>query len=102
MKEKRQNQDAFVNNLMIDLLRAEGYTITERRTRRVLKAYSIKMFRIKTISFENKVIDNEKMIEIGKECHGNLMRRISTRKGVEIYPYDYSLDSSLSSDTFSL
>ena len=97
LKEKRQNLDCYVNNLMIQLLENEGYVFEERKTRRVIKSFSIKMKRIKSFYHHGKIVSNVQLLEEGKICHQNIRSRISTKHGCVLLPNDYILRSSLSS-----
>ena len=96
LKEKRQNLDCYVNNLMIHLLKQEGYVFEERKTRRVIKSFSIKMQRIKSFIYNGKCVTNHQLLEEGKFCHANIKSRITTKHGCILEPNDYSLKSFIS------
>lgn len=96
LKEKRQNLDCYVNNLMMNLLEKEGYNFEERKTRRVIKSFSIKMRRIKSFYYNGKIITNTQLLDDGKICHNKIKSRISTKHGCILEPNDYIICSSLS------
>lgn len=95
LKERRRNLDATVNNILITLLKREGYFVEEKNTRKLLIEHNIKMVRIKSISYNRKRNNTVQIYDKGKKCYEYLRSHLTTKNCFILPPYEYSLNSPL-------